>query len=121
MNYRILIVEDNDDIRENIAELLSLHEFNVSEAENGQIGIDKAINEKPQLILCDIAMSKKNGFEVLEALRNNPDVSEIPFVFMTSSAQEKDIARGKLAGADAYIAKPFKLVELIILIKGFLP
>ncbi len=120
MNHRILFIEDNVDIRESVEEILSLHEFDVSVAENGEVGIDKAISEKPQLILCDITMPKKNGFQVLEAVRNNPQVSQTPFIFMTSCAQERDIVKGRLSGADAYITKPIQIGELLGVIQGYL-
>jgi DNA-binding response OmpR family regulator len=117
---KILIIEDNQDIRENIEELLSLHDYDTSVANNGETGIEKALSEHPQLILCDVTMPKKNGFEVLEILRKNPDTSQTPFVFITSKAQEKDIVKGRLSGADAYITKPFQSEELLGVIEGFL-
>ena len=120
MSHKILIIEDNEDIRENISELLTLHKFDTSEAADGEIGIDRAITEKPHLVLCDIAMPKKDGYQVLEALRNNPSISETPFVFMTSSAQERDIVKGRLSGADGYIVKPFQIGEVLGVIEGLL-
>jgi len=116
----ILIIEDNLDIRENLEELLELEGFKVASASNGKIGLDKALLLKPDLILCDISMPVKNGYEVFKALQLPPFSHKIPFVFLTASAQQKEIAIGKSIGADAYITKPFDMPELLITINKIL-
>lgn len=117
MKQKILIIEDDTNIRENVAEILSLHGFNISVAKNGITGIEKAINEMPQLIFCDILMPEKNGFQVLTALKENPETCHIPIVFLTSCAQKNDIEKGQLAGVDHYITKPFHTQQLLDTIK----
>ncbi len=114
---KILLIEDNDEIRENLEEFLELQNFNVRIAENGKKGVEKMQEELPDIILCDVAMPEKDGYEVLEYVRSNPTTSTIPFIFITASAEEKDIAMGKMAGADDYFAKPFLASNLVASIK----
>ncbi len=116
----ILVIEDNADILENLEELLILSDYEVLTASNGCAGIDLAQKEIPDLILCDITMPKKNGYEVLEALKSQISQHSIPFIFLTANAQEKDIAMGKSSKADYYITKPFKVSELLKVIRLFL-
>lgn len=110
---KILVIEDNAEIRENLEEILELSDYKVITAINGALGIDLALQEQPQLILCDIAMPKKNGYEVLETLKDYLSNHNIPFVFLTASAEERDIAQGKAAGASAYFTKPFDMEKLL--------
>ncbi len=114
---RILIIEDNDDIRNNLEELLELESYQVVTAKNGIIGIQKIISESPDFIMCDIAMPEKDGYEVFAHIKASPCHREIPFIFLTASAQERDIAKGKKLGVDAYITKPFHSNELLETIK----
>jgi len=104
---KVLIIEDNLDIRDNLEEILELADYDVFTAENGALGIDIAKTEQPNLILCDISMPIKNGYEVYETLKPFIKENTIGFIFLTASAQQKDIAKGKVSGADAYITKPF--------------
>lgn len=117
---RILIIEDNSDIRENLEEYLLLCQFDVIIAENGEIGWAKIQEEPPHLILCDIAMPKMNGFEVLKQVRADAKTAKIPFIFVTSSAQKKDLEKGMAVGADAYLTKPFQMQELTTVINQFM-
>ena len=114
---RILIIEDNNDIRSNLEELLELENYQVISAKNGLIGLEKVLSESPDFIMCDISMPEKNGYEVFAILKSSPYHSKIPFIFLTASAQEKDIAKGKKLGVDAYITKPFHTDELLMTIK----
>ena len=114
----ILIIEDNCDIRENLEEILEMEGYQISTAVNGKIGIEKAKLENPGLILCDIAMPIKDGYEVWNDLGNSFLNNRPPFIFLTSSAQEKEIALGKSLGVDAYITKPFQTNDLLEVIKG---
>lgn len=104
---KILIIEDNEEIRDNLEEFLELKDYEVISANNGKKGVERLQEELPDLILCDVAMPEKNGYEVLDFVRSNPVTVDIPFVFITASAEERDIAMGKMAGADDYLAKPF--------------
>lgn len=113
MSNKILVIEDNIDVRENIEELLQLSGFKVTTAENGKIGVAKAIEETPDLILCDIMMPEMDGYGVLRILSNNPSTMNTPFIFLTAKAEKDDFRKGMGLGADDYITKPFDDVELL--------
>lgn len=110
---KILLIEDNKDMRENTAEILSLSNFDVHTAENGKIGVDKAKRLLPDLIICDIMMPELDGYGVLHILGRNPDTAKIPFIFLTAKVDKEDIRRGMNMGADDYLTKPFSDVELM--------
>ena len=118
--HQILIIEDNIDIRDNIEELLELSNYRVITADDGQKGLVQIQTELPDLILCDIHMPKMNGYQVLEHTKSNPKTAIIPFVFITSSAQNKDIEKGILSGADSYLTKPFNIEDLAKTLEKFL-
>jgi len=120
MAYKILIIEDETRIRESIVEILEIHDYEVVEAENGEVGIQKAIAEKPDLIFCDMMMPVVDGMGVLMAL-NASAIADTPFIFLTALAQTDDLNKAMSFGADAYIFKPFKSKELIDAIKVWLP
>ncbi len=109
----ILVIEDNLDVRENIAEILDLSGYKTLEAENGKIGVALARSHKPDLILCDVMMPELDGFGVLKILNNTPGLSHIPFMFLTAKAEKSDFRKGMGLGADDYITKPFDDVELL--------
>lgn len=110
---KILLIEDHQDIRENTAEILSLANYEVVEAENGKIGVDKAKSEKPDLIICDIMMPQLDGYGVLHMLSKNPATSGIPFIFLTAKSEKEDFRKGMNLGADDYLIKPFDDIELL--------
>jgi CheY-like chemotaxis protein/CRP-like cAMP-binding protein len=109
----ILIIDDHDDIRENIAEILSLAGYHTLTAENGKRGVEMAIKEKPELIICDIMMPELDGYGVLHLLRKNPETENIPFIFLTAKTERGDFRKGMEMGADDYITKPFDDIELL--------
>lgn len=109
----ILLIEDNPEIRENTAEILELANYRVVTAENGKIGIEKAIAEKPDVIICDIMMPVLDGYGVLHMLNKNEELREIPFIFLTAKTERMDFRKGMEMGADDYITKPFTEVELL--------
>lgn len=109
----ILVIDDEEPIRINIAELLELEGFNVLEAENGQQGLKLAQSHIPDLILSDANMPELDGYEVLSALRQNPKTSAIPFIFLTARNEKTDMREGMRLGADDYLTKPFTLNELL--------
>lgn len=113
MSSTILIIEDNQELRENAEEILSLANYKVLKAENGKTGIELARNNKPDLILCDINMPELDGYCVLTALNNIPDRSNIPFVFMTAYSENSDFRKGMDLGADDYLTKPFDAETLL--------
>jgi len=89
----ILIIDDHTDIRENIAEILSLGGYKTFTAENGKKGVEAALKEKPDLIVCDIMMPELDGYGVLHLLRKNPETEEIPLIFLTAKAERSDFSQ----------------------------
>ena len=110
---RILIIEDNVDVRENTAEILELAKFDVLTAANGKIGVELAVNEKPDLIICDIMMPELDGYGVLHLLGRQTETASIPFIFLTAKTERADIRKGMEMGADDYLTKPFDDIELL--------
>jgi CRP-like cAMP-binding protein/CheY-like chemotaxis protein len=113
MNSTILIIEDNQDMRENTAEILELANYKVITAENGKTGVEMAKMNKPDLILCDIMMPVLDGFGVMRALENIPEMVGIPFVFISAKAEKSDFRKGMDLGADDYFTKPFNGEDLL--------
>lgn len=110
---KILLIEDNKDMRENTAEILALSNFEVHTADNGKEGVDKAKRLMPDLIICDIMMPELDGYGVLHILGKNPETAKIPFIFLTAKVDKEDIRKGMNMGADDYLTKPFSDVELL--------
>lgn len=110
---KILIIEDNPDIRDNTQELLTLASYQVYSAENGKKGVEVAIREKPDLIICDIMMPELDGYGVLHVLSKRDDTSAIPFIFLTAMTEKSEIRKGMELGADDYLTKPFDDTELL--------
>lgn len=109
----ILLIEDNQDVRENTAEILSLAQYRVITAANGKEGVELAIRDKPDLIICDIMMPVLDGHGVLHLLSKNEETAGIPFIFLTAKAERSDFRKGMEMGADDYLTKPFDDVELL--------
>ena len=110
---RILLIEDNLEIRENISEILELKGYEVMVATNGLEGLESAKLNMPDLILCDIMMPELNGHEVLIQLKKGEATSTLPFIFITASAEKKEMQMGLDLGANGYIRKPFEHEELM--------
>lgn len=115
---KILIIEDNNDVRENLQEILELSNYAVIAAENGKLGVEKAFAELPDMILCDIMMPELDGYGVLHILSRDRRTADIPFIFLTAKAEKDDFRRGMSLGADDYITKPFDDVALLETIEG---
>jgi len=109
----ILIIEDNDDIRESTTEILELANYQVFHADNGKTGVELAVKHLPDIILCDIMMPELDGYGVLFMLGKTPETSAIPFIFLTAKAERVDMRKGMEMGADDYLTKPFDDVELL--------
>src|SRR5919205_2757800 len=109
----ILVIDDNKDIRENTAEILDLAGYKTITAENGKKGVEQALKEKPDVIVCDIMMPELDGYGVLHLLRKNPDAQNIPFIFLTAKTERSDFGKGMEMGADDYVTKPFEDIELL--------
>lgn len=110
---KILLVEDNEDIRENTAKIISLSNYKVSTAENGVEGLEKALEIKPDLIICDIMMPLLDGYGVLHAVQKNDAIKNTPFIFLTAKTERDDFRKGMELGADDFITKPFEVTELL--------
>jgi CRP/FNR family transcriptional regulator, cyclic AMP receptor protein len=115
---KILLIEDNEDIRNNTAEILELSNYVVEVAENGKIGVEKAIAHKPDLIICDIMMPVLDGYGVLHAVHKNEMIKNTPFIFLTAKTERSDFRKGMELGADDYITKPFTGTELLNAVDG---
>lgn len=110
---KILLIEDNPEVRENTAEILELANYDVVTAENGKIGVELANKEKPDLIICDIMMPELDGYGVLHILSKKSDTASIPFIFLTAKTEKSDIRKGMTLGADDYLTKPFDDTDLL--------
>lgn len=110
---KILLIEDNDDIRNNTAEILELSNYKVIVAEDGKAGVEKAIGYMPDLIICDIMMPVLDGYGVLHAIQKNEAIKNTPFIFLTAKTERSDFRKGMELGADDYITKPFSGTELL--------
>ncbi|GIV34534.1 MAG: transcriptional regulator [Chitinophagales bacterium] len=110
---KILLIEDNTDMRENTAEILELANYEVITAKNGKEGVEAAQRHLPDLIICDIMMPELDGYGVLHLLSKNSKTAGIPFIFLTAKAERSDMRRGMELGADDYLTKPFDDIELL--------
>lgn len=115
---KILLIEDNEEIRENTAEILELSNYKVLTAVDGKQGIEIAIKEKPDLIICDIMMPILDGYGVLHMIHKNESLQNTPFIFLTAKTDRADIRKGMESGADDYITKPFSGTELLSAVEG---
>ncbi len=110
---KILVIEDEQIIRENILKLLKAEGFDVTGAENGAQGLNAAVSNLPDVIICDVMMPELDGYGVLMALRSNPVTATLPFVFLTGKAKRSEMRQGMELGADDYLTKPFTKAELV--------
>ncbi|MEG4167079.1 MULTISPECIES: EAL domain-containing response regulator [unclassified Microcoleus] len=110
---KILVIEDQQVIRENILKLLKAEGFDVTGAENGAQGLYAAVSNVPDVIICDVMMPELDGYGVLMALRSNPVTATVPFVFLTGKADRCEMRQGMELGADDYLTKPFTKAELV--------
>jgi CRP/FNR family transcriptional regulator, cyclic AMP receptor protein len=113
MNKRILVIEDNAEVRENIAEILELSDYSVLTAPDGKAGVAAALKEIFDLIICDIMMPQLDGYGVLHLLSRNKDTRNIPFIFLTAKSERTDVRKGMEMGADDYLTKPFDGTALL--------
>ena len=110
---KILVIEDEESVRENILDLLEAENLETLAAANGKIGVELAVSEVPDLILCDLMMPNIDGYEVLKLLNSQAITATIPFIFLTARTARADIRQGMELGADDYITKPFTRSELL--------
>jgi DNA-binding NarL/FixJ family response regulator len=113
MKKTILIIEDEPEMRRNLATILRLEQFHPVVAENGRIGVEAALREKPDLILCDVMMPELDGYGVLRELRADAVTKATPFIFLTAKGEKPDIRSGMNLGADDYLTKPVAKADLL--------
>lgn len=113
MQYKILVIEDNLDMLDNICELLSLNQFVVKGYSSGKKALEEVESFMPDLIICDIMMPEMDGYAVYEKLQDSSNTCHIPFIFLTAKADKQDIRKGMNLGADDYITKPFEEKDLL--------
>ncbi|MDQ6904648.1 MAG: response regulator, partial [Bacteroidota bacterium] len=109
----ILIIEDNADILSNIAEILELAGYKVVTALNGKLGVEAAIENNPDLVICDVMMPLLDGYGVLHILQNNNQLQHAPFIFLSAKNEMTELRKGMDLGADDYVTKPFDATELL--------
>ena len=110
---KILIVEDHDTLRSQLVQVLKLSDYDVFGVGNGDDGIQAALTQQPDLILCDIMLGETSGFDVLQAVRENSATSTTPFIIVSAKDDRASMRRGMALGADDYITKPFTSAELV--------
>jgi DNA-binding NarL/FixJ family response regulator len=110
---KILVIEDEPEMRRNLATILKLEKFDVVQAENGRAGVETARKELPDVILCDVMMPELDGHGVLQALREDPKTISTPFIFLTAKGERQDFRSGMNLGADDYLTKPVAKAELL--------
>ncbi len=118
---RILVVEDTEDNRRILRDLLSHAGYELIEAHDGEAGVRMALQERPDLILMDIQLPIIDGYEAVRRIKANPDTAAIPIVAVTSYAMATDEAKALAVGCSAYVAKPFSPREILSKIRAFLP
>lgn len=117
---RILIIEDEAHIRDNLVRFLKLESHAVSAAADGLAGLEHLRSQAVDLVICDFMMPRMNGFEVLAALQADPALSHVPFIMLSASAEPERLQQALLLGAKAYVTKPFQFAELRTLISRHL-
>ena len=115
---KILVIEDEPEMRRNLLMVLRLEKFQPLGAENGALGLELAKKEKPDLILCDVMMPELDGYGVLNTLRENPETATIPFIFLTARGDKTDQRSGMNLGADDYLTKPVAKDDLLSAIRA---
>ena len=110
---KILVIEDEPEMRRNLLTILRFEQFAALGAENGRQGLDLARRERPDLILCDVMMPELDGHGVLAALREDPATARTPFIFLTAKGEKPDVRAGMNLGADDYLTKPVAKADLL--------
>ena len=114
---KILVIEDEALIRDKIVTVLKYENYDVIDAPNGRDGVVSAREIHPDLIICDVLMPDMNGYGALAALRDDPETSVIPVIFLTAAASRADMRKGMELGADDYITKPYTVEELLAAVR----
>jgi two-component system cell cycle response regulator DivK len=118
MSKRILVVEDQEDLRGVLRDLLTGSGFEVAEAADGQAGVAKAKSERPDLILMDIQLPGIDGYEAARQIKADPDLKATPIIAVSSFAMKGDEQKARESGCDDYVTKPYSPMQLLRLIRG---
>jgi DNA-binding NarL/FixJ family response regulator len=110
---KVLVIEDEPEMRRNLLTVLRLEKFHVVAAQNGRVGVDLAKREKPDIVLCDVMMPELDGYGVLQRLRDDPATASTPFIFLTAKGEKSDVRSGMNLGADDYLTKPVAKADLL--------
>ena len=121
MSNRILVVEDQEDNRRIVRDLLTTTDYEVTEAENGEEALASVARQRPDLILMDIQLPVMDGYEATRRIKADPALRSIPVIAVTSYALSGDEEKARAAGCDGYVAKPFSPRQLLAKIREFLP
>ena len=120
MTKRILVVEDQEDLRGILRDLLTSSGYEMLEAADGQAGVDKAKAEKPDLILMDIQMPVMDGYDATRQIKADPELKSIPIVAVSSFAMKGDEEKARASGCDHYVTKPYSPIQLLRTVRGFI-
>jgi len=115
---KILVIEDEYDIRDEVMNWLQFEGYEVIGAENGRKGLEAIRRERPDLVLCDVSMPEMDGHEVLIELRSDVNYNQLPFVFLTAAADRASVRQGMNLGADDYVTKPFTISEITNVVRA---
>jgi len=110
---KILVIEDNTGVREEIVDILRFEGYDVRDAENGRLGLDLVKQWAPDLVICDLMMPELDGYGTLEAMRADPTCAAISFLCLTARGERRDMRKAMELGADDYLTKPFTADELL--------
>jgi two-component system OmpR family response regulator len=118
MSHLILVIEDDFRMREVLTEALAIDGYRIECAENGEIGLQKIFDLKPDLVLCDLGLPKLDGLTLIDKLRKRPEFDSLPFIIITALDPETHMRKGMNLGADDYLSKPFSITELLTTVKA---
>lgn len=117
---KILIIEDNEGVREEIVDILRYAGYDVRDAENGRLGLELVAQWVPDLVVCDLMMPELDGYATLAAMRADPASATIPFLCLTARGEQRDMQKAMALGADDYLRKPFTTDELLAALESLL-
>jgi two-component system alkaline phosphatase synthesis response regulator PhoP len=117
---KVLIVDDEPDLVQTLQDRLEMNGYSIVTAGNGREGLERALEEKPDIILLDVIMPIMDGLQMLEALSKHPECKKCAVIMLTARSQRQDIVRAKTCGVEDYVVKPFDLSELIEKIENVL-
>jgi two-component system cell cycle response regulator DivK len=117
---RVLIVEDQEDLRDVLRMALEGAGYSVIEAQNGREGVEKAVHERPDLVIMDIQMPVLDGYDATREIKSSPDISRTPIIALSSFAMKGDEEKARAAGCDDYVTKPFSPKQMVALVHNYI-